>query len=216
MLGQFGSLVPGQGATELFGQSRELCGDGGVDGFGTVTGQWCSVLDRRQDSVAFHRGQVQQHRVPGRAFHQRADGRLVQPDDQIAFPVPGHRPVGDLGGTLADLDLVSHELFAPTLRACPRNPQRPPGPQTRTQFAFERTTPLDVERLVDRLVADPHRLILREFNLEPLADLLRAPRAGPQRRSRRRPCRRPAQGTLGPGTGRPSASLTAPDRRCSI
>jgi hypothetical protein len=74
VLGQFGSLVPGQRATQLLGQGRELGGDRGVDGFGSVAGQRWPVLHRVHDAVAFHRGQVQQHREPGRAFDQRPDG----------------------------------------------------------------------------------------------------------------------------------------------
>src|SRR5690606_2756794 len=71
----------------------------------------------------------------------------------------------------------------------------------------ERTTALDVERLVDRLVADAHGLIIREVDLQALRDLLRTPRRRPapvlttglvqpfpRRRSRTRPDRavRPA------------------------
>ena len=58
-------------------------------------------------------------------------------------------------------------------------PQRPARAQARHQFAFERTPPLDVQRLVDRLVADAHGLIIGEIDLQPVADLLRTPRRRP-------------------------------------
>ena len=63
--------------------------------------------------------------------------------------------------------------------ACPRHPQRPPGAQAGDQLALERASALDVERLVDRLVADPHGLIIGEVDLQPLRDLLGAPRRDP-------------------------------------
>jgi hypothetical protein len=44
-----------------------------------VAGQRRAVLHTFRDAVAFHAGQVQQHREPGRSFHQRADRGLVQP-----------------------------------------------------------------------------------------------------------------------------------------
>ena len=59
------------------------------------------------------------------------------------------------------------------------DPKRPSGAQACDQLAVERAAGLDVERLVDRLVADPHRLIIGELDREPVRDLLRAPRLHP-------------------------------------
>ena len=39
------------------------------------------------------------------AFHERADSGPAEPDDEVAFPVPGHRSVLGLGGALAEHDL---------------------------------------------------------------------------------------------------------------
>src|SRR5689334_5020368 len=64
-------------------------------------------------------------------------------------------------------------------RPCPWLPQRPARAQARDQLPVERAAPLDEQRLVDRLVADAHGLILGELGLEPVADLLRAPRCRP-------------------------------------
>ncbi len=82
------------------------------------------------------------------------------------------------------------------------DPQGSPGPQAGDQLTLERSAPLDVERLVDRLVRDPHRFIIGEVRLEPVRDLLRTPRLGPAAvlpsrlvaslpRRHTRPCRRP-------------------------
>ena len=46
-------------------------------------------------------------------------------------------------------------------------------------FAGQRCPALDVERLVDRLVRDPHRRVVREVAPQPGRDLLRAPRLCP-------------------------------------
>src|SRR5918995_596068 len=60
-----------------------------------------------------------------------------------------------------------------------RPARRPPRAQARGQLPAQRTTALHVERLVDGLVRDPHRLILREVNPQSVRDLLRAPRPRP-------------------------------------
>ena len=130
-------------------------------------------------AVAVHARQVQQHREPGGALDQCPDRRAVQSDDQIAFPVARHRPVGGFGRALADHDLRADEVPAAPARAGPRHAQRPPGAQARGQLAAQRAAALDVERLIDRLVADPHRLIIGEVHPQPVGDLLRTPRPGP-------------------------------------
>ncbi len=121
------------------------------------------------------RGQVQQHRVSVGALHKSPDRELLQVDDQVAFLVPGHCPVGGLGGPGGDRDLLGDEGPAAALGAGPRLTQRPPGRQTRGQLPGQYATALDIQRLVDRLVADPHRLIIGEVDREPATDLLRAP-----------------------------------------
>ena len=60
-----------------------------------------------------------------------------------------------------------------------RNAQRSPRSKTRDEFTFQRAAALDVERLVDRLVGDPHRLVVGKVDRQPVRDLLRAPRARP-------------------------------------
>ena len=47
----------------------------------------------------------------------RSPSSLAVPDDQVAFPVPGHRPVLDLGGPLADVDHVRDPAPAARRRA---------------------------------------------------------------------------------------------------
>jgi hypothetical protein len=54
---------------------------------------------------------------------------LSSPMIRSPLPVPGHGPVLDLGGTLADQNLVGHEALAVT-RSSPRHTQRSSGLQT--------------------------------------------------------------------------------------
>src|SRR3954454_19831660 len=85
--------------------------------------------------------------------------RWSWPCDEVALPVARHRPVLRLRRALADQDLGRDEGLAPSTGACPRHPQRPSGAQTGGQLAAQRAATLDVERLVDGLVADPHRQV---------------------------------------------------------
>lgn len=68
--------------------------------------------------------------------------------------------VRGLAGTLTDHDLLSNEALAAPMDAGPGDPQRPAATQTCGEFASQRAAALHVECLVDRLVRDPHRLII--------------------------------------------------------
>ena len=59
------------------------------------------------------------------------------------------------------------------------NTKRPSCAKTGHQLPLERTTALDVEGLIDRLVADPHGLIIGEIDRQPPRDLLGAPSFDP-------------------------------------
>jgi len=114
-----------------------------------------------------------------RAVHDGADRGAIQTDDQIAFPVTWDRSIVGFVGAFADHHLRGH--VSPRFALCPgsRNPQRSPGPQTQDQLALQRPSALDVERLVNRFVADPHRVIIGELDPKPPRDLLRTPPSHP-------------------------------------
>ena len=57
--------------------------------------------------------------------------------------------------------------------------QRLPGAQAGRQFAAQCPPPLNVQRLVDSLVRDPHRDVIGILYPEAVGDLLRAPRCRP-------------------------------------
>ena len=122
---------------------------------------------------------MQQHREARRALDQRADRRAAQAEDEVSFPVSRHRPIGRFGGTLADHDLGRDEALAAPACARPRHPQRPPGSQAGRQFAAQRASALNEERLIDGFVADAHRLVVREVDRQAPGNLLRAPGPGP-------------------------------------
>src|SRR6266545_5072680 len=149
-----------------------------ADSRSAVSGERRAVLDPGL-VVSGHAGQVQQHGEPGGALDQGPDRRTAQTEDEVAFPVPGNGAVFDLGGPFADHDLGADELLAPAPGACSWDAQRPPSPQARDQIAPQRAPALDVERLVDGLVRDPHGHLIGEVDPEPARDLLRTPRGRP-------------------------------------
>ena len=86
------SLVPCQRPAELLGQGRDRRSDRVPDGFGTVSSQRWTVLG--PGLVVFVKaGEVEQRREPGGPLDQRSDRRTAQPQDQVAFPVPGNGAV---------------------------------------------------------------------------------------------------------------------------
>ena len=98
----------------------------------------------------------------------RADRGPARADDQIALPVPGDGAVGCLRGALREYDVRGDMPLRAVLRASPWLAQCAAGSQAGDELAFERTTALDEQRLVDRLVADAHGLIIGEVDLQPL------------------------------------------------
>jgi hypothetical protein len=106
--------------------------------------------------MAWHRWKMQQHCETGRAFNQGADRGAVQADDQIALPVAGHGTVGHFGRALTDHHLGGDKVFASLPRSGARHPERPACTQTRAQFALQRAAALNVERLIEGFVGDPH------------------------------------------------------------
>ena len=83
-------------------------------------------------------------------------------------------------------------------RPCPWRPERSARAQAQDQLTLQSAAAFDVERLIDRLVADPHGLIIGEVDLDPVRDLLRTPRRHPRPilavrlvPARPRPSRRP-------------------------
>ena len=136
------------------------------------------VLDP-ESATGGHARQVEQHRESGGAFDQCADRGTAKTDDEVAFPVSRNSSVLGLGGPLADHDVGAYKLLAATTAASPRRAQRPPGAQAGRQLTAQCPPPLDVQRLVNRLVRDPHRVIVGILDPEPMGDLLRAPRCRP-------------------------------------
>ena len=111
------SLVPCERSTKLLRQGHDRGGDRVTDCCGAVPGQRGPVLDARFGAVSVHAWQVQQHREPAGALHKCPDRGTVESEDQIAFPVPRHRSIVGIGGSLADHDLRSHELLSSTRSA---------------------------------------------------------------------------------------------------
>jgi len=88
----------------------------------------------------------------------------------------GHRPVLDLGRTLADEDHV-HEV-AGRARPSRRAASSAAAAQTARQLGAQGPPPLHEQRLVDRLVRHPHLLIVRMIVPQTRRDLLGRPAFG--------------------------------------
>src|SRR5437763_16936520 len=86
----------------------------------------------------------------------------------------GHRTVLHLGGTLGDEHHVG-DPPTPLSGAPARLADGPAGPQATGQLTAQPAASLHVDSLVDRLVADPHLLIVGELGRKPRGDLLRTP-----------------------------------------
>ncbi len=140
-----------------------------------MPGKCGPVLLAGSNAMVRHRRQVQQHREPGCALHQGPYGRTLEPEDEVALPMPWHRPVARLCRTFADHYVGTDEGFAPPPCARPRNTQCAAGAQTRSQLAPQRTSALHIQRLVDGLMADLHCLIARKVVPQPIGNLLRTP-----------------------------------------
>src|SRR5712692_3026569 len=179
VLGHLLASIPGQGTPELLRQRRDRRGDGVSDSLGAVAGQGRPVLDPRLGAVAIRSGKVQQHREPRGALDQRADRRPVEPDDQIPFPVSRDSTILDLSGAGADHDLRGDEAGTALPGPSTRHTQGSTSPQARDEFSLQRAPALDVERLVDRLMGDPHGLIMWEVDAQSIRDLLGTPGVGP-------------------------------------
>jgi len=179
VLGHLSALIPGQRSPQLLGQGGDRARDRLTHRVGAMAGERGAVLHARFLAMTCHAGQVQQHGEPRRALHEGSDGRAAETQDEIAFPVSRHRAVGGFRRTLADHDLGREQALPSSARAHSRHTQRPPAPEASRQFAAQRTTALDEQRLVDGLVADGHGAVIRDVDRPLLSDWLRAPGAGP-------------------------------------
>jgi len=87
VLGHFGTLVPGQRATQVGRQAADRPCDGIPDGLCSVAGKSWPILDRLARPVPLHARQVQEHGEAGRAFYQRADRRTAETKNEVPLPM---------------------------------------------------------------------------------------------------------------------------------
>ena len=94
--------------------------------------------------------------------------------------MPRNRTISNFCGPFTDQRLRCDVRPGLAPRTLPWRTQRASGAKTPVQFALERAAAFNVERLIDRLMADTHRLIIREVELDPVRDLLRTPGLHPR------------------------------------
>ena len=113
---------------------------------------------------AVHRQKVQQHREPRRALHEVPIADLFSPMIKSPSQWPGTARSA-ASPTARDHDLrVTNFLPRPFVRA--RYTQRSPSAQTGDELALECAAALNAQRLMDRFVRYPHRLILGEVDFD--------------------------------------------------
>ena len=93
--------------------------------------------------------------------------------DQVALPVAGDGAVLDLGRPVADHDHLVDESMGALAGLSLGLAAGPAGAQRGLHLALQPATGLEVQRLVDRLVAHAHALIVWIVLDEPVRDLLR-------------------------------------------
>src|SRR5262245_815748 len=71
----------------MLGQINDRSHDRVSDRFGAVTCKSRPILLASLTSVTRHSGQMEQERKSRRAFHQSADRRAAEPQDEVAFPM---------------------------------------------------------------------------------------------------------------------------------
>ncbi|CAA0096447.1 Uncharacterised protein [Starkeya nomas] len=176
VLSHLGSLTPGQRLTKRPGQFAHGLDDRRANGFSTVSGKRRAILDPLFTLIPLLARQVQQHRDARAAFDESADRRAVQAQDEIAFPMARDRPIFDRRWPFADHDGIAQEGLSTAAGPLARNTQSSTRAQASRQLPTQGTATLDIQGLVDRLVADAHGGILRVIDPKSMGDLLRAPR----------------------------------------
>jgi len=137
-----------------------------------------AVLDTKA-TMLWHARQVQEHREAGGPFDESADGRAVETENEVALPVTWYSPVIGFSWSLTDEYLIGDEALTPCESTRPRDTERTTGAEASSQFTPQSASTLDEQRLVDRLMRDPHGRIIGEIELEPVGNLLGAPRRRP-------------------------------------
>lgn len=95
------------------------------------------------------------------------------------YPMPWNGPVVGFGGAVADQRSLGDMGPGLATGPFPRDPKRPARAQTPHELPLQSPSGFDEQCLVDRFVTDPHGLIIGEVDLQPVADLLRAPTQHP-------------------------------------
>lgn len=104
--GHLFAVVPGDRVAHLLGQLQDPAAEGGDD---LVRGAPV--------------GQRHEHHVAARPFDEGGHCGVAGADHQVAFPMAGHGPIGDLGGSFAAVDDVGELASACTPNAVTGQPR---------------------------------------------------------------------------------------------
>ena len=179
MLTHLRALIPSERAAKLLRQRLHCLRDRIADCLGAVSRHWRSVLFAVLVAMPWQARQMQQHREPRLTFDQCSNRGARQPKNEVAFPVAGYGAIFNGRRPLADENLRRYESLATTTRSLSGHAQCSPRTQAGGELTSKGTTPLDVQRLVDRFVTDAHRIIIGEVDGQTMSNLLRTPRPRP-------------------------------------
>jgi len=110
---------------------------------------------------------------PALPLDEGGDGAGPGAEDQVPFPVPGHRPVIGLGGALGDADGVPEAALAVLGGQCLRAAPGAAGAQAAGQLRAQRAPGLHEQRQVEGLAGHAHLRIIAIARRQPARDLLR-------------------------------------------
>ena len=142
-----------------------------------ISWPWSQVMERRSSVGSFTIvlasalrtasppcavGEAHEHDVAGGALDQGADGPPAGAHDEVSFPVAGHGPVLDLGGTLGDHHHVADLALARRLALSLGAAHGPALAQTAKELLAQGSSALHEQRHVDGLVRHPHLRVVGE------------------------------------------------------
>src|SRR5215469_14006288 len=151
------ALIPRQGASQLL---RQL-----ADVLGKLSNNSRRVLAGNPD----------EHRKARIALDESGYVRVVRSGKKVAFPMPWHGAILNLGRPLADGDHIE-DMPLSTLRVVAVGATHPPrSTQMRRQLLLQHAAGLDEDTAIDRFVRYLHVLVGWELLLQPAGDLFRRP-----------------------------------------
>ncbi|MDB5963695.1 MAG: hypothetical protein JWQ72_195 [Polaromonas sp.] len=160
-------LIPSQWSPCRLGQGGFRARDGLAHGLGAMPGQCRNVFARTPSPCLSMRGSCSSivNRV---ARSTRVPIALLESKDEIPLSVPRYGLGICLRSPIADLHLVGYIQLSSPAASRTRRAKGSLRSQARRHLSPQRAAAMDIERLVDGLMAALRRVIVRIVALQPL------------------------------------------------